>query len=370
VANCLLLISYCVYRRVHSFSFPHIALSTNSSYLNPVDKPTVLFFICQNMPDEKRLPAIVVIGSSNTDMVIKTAHLPAPGETILGGTFFMNAGGKGANQAVAAARLGGAVTFIAKVGNDIFGKEAVQLFEKEGIDTTFVVTDPEQPSGVALITVDERGENCIAVASGANAALRKEDIESALSEIENAGVILLQLEVPLASIIFVAEVAAKQRKRVILNPAPACPLPDALYPLISIITPNETEAAMLTGINITDDETATKAATLLRQKGVETVIITLGAKGALVLHEENIFHVPSIPVDAVDTTAAGDVFNGALAVAVAEGREISEAVSFACKAAAISVTRLGAQASAPYRSDVERSILHENLPPQKSRAGQ
>lgn len=305
------------------------------------------------MTETQHLPTIVVVGSSNTDMVIKTAHLPAPGETILGGTFFMNAGGKGANQAVAAARLGGAVTFVAKVGNDIFGKEAVQLFQKEGINTTFVVTDPQQPSGVALITVDEKGENCIAVASGANAALQKEDIEPALGEIEKAGVILMQLEVPLEIIIYVAEEAAKQGRQVILNPAPACLLPEALYPLLSIITPNETEAGMLTGIKVTGEETAKEAALILRQKGVATVIITLGAKGALILEGDAFSLVPSFPVTAVDTTAAGDVFNGALAVAVAEGKELPDAVAFACKAAALSVTKLGAQASAPSRNEVE-----------------
>jgi ribokinase len=305
------------------------------------------------MPEVQNSPAIVVVGSSNTDMVIKTAHLPAPGETILGGTFFMNAGGKGANQAVAAARLGGAVTFVAKVGNDIFGREAVQLFEKESINTSFVVTDLQKPSGVALITVDEKGENCIAVASGANAALYKEDVEPALEKIEYAGVVLMQLEVPLDTVIYVAEEAAKKGKKVILNPAPACALPDALYPHISIITPNETEAGMLTRIRVTNEETAKEAAFVLRKKGVDTVIITLGAKGALILERETFTLVPSIPVKAVDTTAAGDIFNGALAVALAEGKELAKAVAFACKAAALSVTKLGAQASAPYRDEVE-----------------
>ncbi len=298
-------------------------------------------------------PLILVIGSSNTDMVIKTPRLPAPGETILGGTFLMNAGGKGANQAVAAARLGGAVTFICKTGNDIFGKQSVQLFKAEGIDTSFIFEDPHQPSGVALITVDDKGENCIAVASGANAHLTVQNIVQANECIENTSIILMQLEIPLETVEYTASVGAALNKKIILNPAPVCKLNDGLLQHISIITPNETEAYMLTGIKVTDETTAEQAARYLYAKGIATVIITLGAKGALLLHENRCAVIHAPVVQAVDTTAAGDVFNGALAVALSENKPMLTAVDFACKAAALSVTRLGAQASAPYKQELD-----------------
>ena len=286
-------------------------------------------------------------------MVIKSPHLPAPGETILGGTFFMNAGGKGANQAVAAARLGGQVSFIAKVGRDIFGKEAIQLFKKEGIDVGTVLKDKKFPSGIALITVDDKGENCISVASGANAALTPANIKKFKAKIESASILLMQLETPLDTIGFAASHAANHNVKVILNPAPACPLPDELLGKLSIITPNEKEAEMLTGIAVNDASSAEHAANALHKKGVDTVIITMGAKGALLFHEDNFSFIETVKVDAVDTTAAGDVFNGALAVALSGGRPMVDAVRFACKAASISVTRLGAQASAPYIHELE-----------------
>lgn len=297
-------------------------------------------------------PYILVVGSSNTDMVINSAHLPAPGETIIGSSFFMNPGGKGANQAVAAARLGGHVTFICKTGNDIFGKQAAEIFENEGIDTSYLLEDPANPSGVALITVDDNGENTIVVASGSNGTLSRVDIEHSKNVIENASVVLMQLEIPLDTVQYVAATAREKNVRVILNPAPACELPLVLMKNISIITPNEREAEMLTGIAVHNFDTAKEAAKLISSKGVETVIITLGPKGALVYDGGKFEHVPSVEVKAVDTTAAGDVFNGALAVALNEGKEILEATSFACKAAAISVTRKGAQSSAPFRKEL------------------
>jgi ribokinase len=296
--------------------------------------------------------SILVIGSSNTDMVVKSPHLPAPGETIIGGSFFMNPGGKGANQAVAAARLGGSVTFVCKTGNDMFGKRARQQFREEGINTDLVIEDPVQPSGVALITVDDQGENCIVVASGANGHLYEQDLEPAIPFLQEAGIILLQLEIPVNTVAFAARTAAGFGKQVILNPAPVCPLDDELLNNLSVITPNETEAFLLTGIKVIDETTAAEAAKFLAAKGVETVIITLGAKGALVLHRDQLNLVSAPIVQAVDTTAAGDVFTGALAVALSEKREMLEAVEFACQAAALSVTRLGAQASAPYRHEL------------------
>lgn len=296
---------------------------------------------------------ILVVGSSNTDMVIKAAHLPRPGETILGGTFFMNPGGKGANQAVAIARLGGPVTFICKTGSDIFGHQSQQLFEEEGINTSYVFSDSGNPSGVALITVDEKAENCIVVASGANANLLPSDLEKAEEAIERADLVLMQLEVPMETVCFVADIAWQKGKKVILNPAPAHPLPADLLRHLYLITPNETEAEMITGVKITDESSAGEAARALSGMGVQHVIITLGSKGALIYSNGKAEMVPALKVAAVDTTAAGDVFNGALTVALSEGRSLKEAARFACKASAISVTRVGAQSSAPYRNEVD-----------------
>jgi ribokinase len=295
---------------------------------------------------------ILIIGSSNTDMVIQTDHLPLPGETVLGGTFFMAAGGKGANQAVAAARLGGAVSFICKVGNDMFGSGAKELFQKEGIDVSHLLTDAVLPSGIALIMVDKKAENVIAVASGANAALTPGDLQNINELTDAATLIVMQLEIPLATVQYIAAKAFHKGIPVMLNPAPACALSNDLLQCISIITPNETEAEILTGIKVTDIASAQLAAYKLYEKGIPTVIITLGSNGALVLHDGVFTHVPAMAVHAIDTTAAGDVFNGALAVALSQGKAVSEAAAFACKAASISVTRLGAQASAPYLHEV------------------
>lgn len=297
---------------------------------------------------------IVNVGSAGIDMVVKTDHLPAPGETALGGTFFMNPGGKGANQAVAAARLGGNVIFIFKAGNDIFfGQKAIEIFGKEGIDTSCMISHPNLPSAVALIMVDRNAENCIVVAPGSNATFLPQDLSKSKQVIEEASIILMQLEIPVATVEYVAEIASQKNINVILNPAPAVALSDELLKNISIITPNESEAELLTGIKVSDIDSAKKAATALHNKSVKTVIITLGAKGALVLDDGKFTHVPSLIVEAADTTAAGDIFNGALAVALTEGRSIVEATEFACKAAAICVTRLGAQSSAPYRMEVD-----------------
>jgi ribokinase len=299
---------------------------------------------------------IVVIGSTNTDMVVKAARIPAPGETILGGRFLMNPGGKGANQAVAAARLGGEVTFVAKVGDDLFGREAKALFEKEGINIRHVFTDASEPSGVALIMVDAKGENCISVASGANGALTSADLAAARAEIEEAGLVLMQLETPVETVLCAAQWAAAKGVPVVLNPAPACTLPAALLGCLSLITPNETEAELLTGIKVTDVTSARASAIVLCAKGVKRVVITLGSRGAFVYADGHGTLVPAFKVEAVDTTAAGDVFNGALAVALTEEVPLVEAVRFAAQAAAIAVTRMGAQASAPYRKEIEKGI--------------
>lgn len=296
---------------------------------------------------------ILVIGSSNTDMVIKTEKLPAPGETILGGTFLMNPGGKGANQAVAAARLGGKVTFIAKRGNDLFGNQMTGLLKKEGIDTKYIVQDPDLPSGIALITVDSEGENNIVVAPGSNSSLVAEDIPAELLSSGKFKILLLQLEIPIMSVEYAALTAAEHDIKVILNPAPATKLHDYLLRHIWLITPDETEAEIITGIKVRDQSSADNAAIYLMKKGVKNVIITMGAAGAFVKTESITEMIQGLKVNAIDTTAAGDVFNGALAVAIAEGKDLEKAVRFANKAASISVTRLGAQASAPYRDEVD-----------------
>lgn len=296
---------------------------------------------------------ILVIGNSNTDMVICTGHLPLPGETVIGGTFFMNPGGKGANQAVTVARLGGRVSFICKTGSDIFGHQANQLFNEEGIDTSYVFSDTKNPSGVALITVDTDAENCIVVAPGANAHLTPNDLKRSAEAVEAADIILLQLEIPMQTVEAAAMMAYRLGKKVVLNPAPASKLSAGLLETLYAITPNETEAEAISGIRITDERTAEEAARKIASMGVCNVIITLGAKGALVFDGAHCEIVPAYKTQAVDTTAAGDVFNGALVVALSEGRTLPEAVRFACKASAISVTRVGAQNSVPYRTEVD-----------------
>jgi ribokinase len=296
--------------------------------------------------------SILVVGSINTDMVVKTRTLPGPGETVLGGAFFMNAGGKGANQAVAAARLGGHVTFVARRGADPFGRQVQEGFEKEGIDCRFITIDPDAPTGVALITVDERGENCIVVAPGANDKLTPDELLLAREALERADIILVQLEIPLETVQALAQFAHRNGKRLILNPAPARTLPGELLDKVFLLTPNEDEAGYLTDTGSVGD---------LVSRGARQGIITMGAEGALIWEGGTTTQVPAPEVKAVDTTAAGDVFNGALAVAIAEGMALYEAVVFANHAAALSVTKLGAQESAPYRGQVEAFMKHGQI---------
>jgi len=296
---------------------------------------------------------VLVAGSSNTDMIIRVPRIPRPGETILGGTFAVAGGGKGANQAVAAARAGGRVTFVARVGDDIFGERALAGFESDGLDTRFVLRTPGTASGVALINVDERGENSISVASGANALLSPDDIARARGALAEADTVLLQLESPLETVAAAVRMAAEARVHVILNPAPARPLDDALLRGVTVLTPNEHEAAILTGMPVGNEGEARLAATRLRARGPEIVVVTLGAKGVFVWAPGLETLVPAFAVEPVDTTAAGDVFNGALAVALGEKRPLFDAIRFAQAAAAISVTRPGAQPSAPTRAEID-----------------
>ncbi|MBD3627282.1 ribokinase [Cyclobacterium sp.] len=300
-----------------------------------------------------KLNNLLVIGSSNTDMVVQVEHFPTPGETLLGGDFFMNPGGKGANQAVAAVRLGGKVAFIAKVGKDIFGKETLENLLREGINIEGISQDEVYPSGVAQITVDKNGENCIVVASGANMALGAGDIEKNMMLVHQAEIILLQLEIPMDTVSHVVKIGNEAGKKVILNPAPAQTLDDEVYAGLFAITPNESETTLLSRIQVKDEHSAAKAASFFHEKGVKVVVITLGAKGAYLSSGEFKGIVPAPIVHAVDTTAAGDTFNGALAVGISKGMFLKEAVQFANKAAAYSVTKKGAQSSVPRLSEIE-----------------
>ena len=293
-----------------------------------------------------------MLGSTNTDMVVTGGKLPAPGETVSGGTFMMNSGGKGANQAVAVARLSGRrgmCTFIGKVGDDVFGRDCAKRMKKEGIRARLAV-DHENASGTALILVDAKGQNVISVALGANGTLCVDDIVPFRRDIENAAALLLQLETPMETVAAAAKWAHGNGVPVILNPAPAVKLPGELYRRLDWITPNETEAELLTGVKVTDAESAGRAADVLRRRGVRHVVITMGAKGVYCGDCGRMF--PAKKVKAVDCVAAGDTFNGAFAVALAEGRSCADAICFAQKAAAISVTRAGAQSSIPHRKEI------------------
>jgi len=300
---------------------------------------------------------IVIVGSSNTDMVLKTARFPKPGETIIGGDFFVFQGGKGANQAVAAARLGSNVAFICKLGNDEFGKSAIQYYRNEGIDVRGVFVDNTASTGVAVITVNEDGENSIVVASGANNHLNVEDLQNAHGIMESSDWILTQLEIPVATIEYLAGYAREYRKKLILNPAPATTLPSTVYEGLFLITPNETETELLTGVAIANEDSLKQAVNIFKNRGVHNVIITLGNRGAYVDCEEFSGYVDSFKVKSVDTTAAGDVFNGALLDALSKNQSWKDALSFASKAAAISVTKMGAQPSAPTMREINNFVM-------------
>ena len=294
---------------------------------------------------------IVVLGSTNTDMVISGAKIPVPGETVCGGSFMMNPGGKGANQAVAVARLAakkGQCTFIAKVGDDLFGRETAARLAADRIDAKLVV-DKKVASGTALILVDPKGQNCISVALGANGTLFPKDVKKFATDIQSADALLLQLETPLETVLWAAQTAHAKKVPVVLNPAPAAKLPKELYGCLDWITPNETEAELLTGVKVVDLASAQKAEAVLRKRGVGNVVITLGSKGCYAAGKIH----PCVKVKAVDTVAAGDTFNGAFVVALAEGKNGDEAIAFAQKASAIAVTRPGAQSSVPCRREIK-----------------
>jgi len=305
---------------------------------------------------------ILVVGSSNTDLIIKVPEIPRPGETLLGGKFQTFPGGKGANQAVAAARAGGDVVFIAAVGDDAYGAEAIRGYKEDKINTEDIKVCRGVPSGIAMITVSQKGENAITVASGANAELRAADLEEAEEPFEEADYMLVQLETPLETVQKAVELCSELDTRVILNPAPATELSDEILGKVDIITPNETEAEKLTGCEVRDEASAAKAAKVLHQRGIPTVIITLGSQGAFLSDSESGLQklVPGFSVEAMDTTAAGDVFNGQLAVALAEGSSLEEAILLAHSAAALSVQKLGAQSSIPGREETENFLKEQS----------
>lgn len=297
---------------------------------------------------------IIVIGSCNTDMVIKVDHLPLPGETIIGHDFMTNQGGKGANQAVAVARLGGNTQFIARLGDDGFGCQSQQLLQQEGIETTYVTLTEGVATGVAMIPVDEKGENSIIVASGANALLSVDDIKAAEADICQASIVLMQLETPVETLMYAARVAHEAGVTVVLNPAPFPkePLPVEFLKNLDLITPNETEASMMSGVQVKNEATALQAIRAIQALGVKNVIITAGSAGAYTEKDGQLLRIPAFKTEVVDTTAAGDTFCGALCVALSEGRSIKDAICFANKAASISVTRMGAWRSIPQRAEI------------------
>ncbi len=301
---------------------------------------------------------ILIVGSNNTDMMVKTNKFPREGETVLGGKFVMTQGGKGSNQAVSAARLGANVTFVTKVGNDLFGKHTLENLKLEGIDTSQIVVDENEASGIALITVNESGENKIVVSPGANMNLQVADLLNIDKYILLADVVLIQLEIPMETVEFIAEKAKKYGKKVILNPAPATKLSDKLLDGLYLITPNQSEAELLIGHEITDEDPLRRSADLLRLKGVKNVIFTLGEKGVFLSNQITSQYFDSPRVKVIDTTAAGDVFNGALATGISNGKEWKESITNAINAASISVTKIGAQSSAPTSAELNKFIAN------------
>lgn len=304
---------------------------------------------------------ITVVGSFVVDLMSRTPHMPVPGETVLGGPFKMGPGGKGANQAVAAARQGVKVNMVTKLGNDEFGELAKKNFEKENLDYSLTPIDPEASTGAALILVDDvTGENMIVVASGACLTLTKEEVYKAEDMIANSDVVVLQLETSMESVKAAVEIAMKHNVKVIFNPAPFSEFPEEILKGVTYATPNETEAGFWAGVEVVDDASAIEAAKRIKAKGVETVLITLGKRGALLYQgEDNYEFVDSFRVKAVDTTGAGDAFNGGFAYAVSAGMELKEAVRYASAVAALSVTKVGTAPAMPYKEEVEK-FLAEN----------
>jgi len=299
---------------------------------------------------------ITVIGSTNVDFLIKTEKLPAFGETVTGGVFFQNYGGKGANQAVGAARAGGNVTFVTCLGEDLYANTLLENFKKDGIETSFVFRDRDEATGSALIMLDKDGNNYLSVASGANYKLSTEHIDMAVNAIREADMIIMQMEIPFETTSYVFDLAARHNKKVLFNLAPARPFDVSVLKKTFAFVVNEVEASMVTGLKVESDDEIKIAAAELLKLGCQIAVITLGARGSYVASFDFTRFVPAFKVKAVDTTAAGDVFCGSLAVALVEGKSLTDAVKFAGAASAISVTRLGAQPSVPIRKEIDEFI--------------
>ena len=302
---------------------------------------------------------LVVLGSINADHILNLESFPTPGETVTGHHYQVAFGGKGANQAVAAGRSGADIAFIACTGDDDIGERVRRQLERDRIDVAPVRAVKEQSTGVALIFVNAEGENVIGIHAGANAALSVGQVAAEEARIAGAQALLMQLESPLESVLAAAKIAHQHQTTVVLNPAPARDLPDELLSLIDIITPNETEAEKLTGIRVENDDDAAKAARVLHEKGIGIVMITLGSRGVWVSHDGQGRRVPGFKVQAVDTIAAGDTFNGAFVTALLEGTALDEAIRFAHAAAAIAVTRKGAQPSVPWREEIDEFLRQQ-----------
>jgi ribokinase len=300
----------------------------------------------------RHMGKVLVVGSYITDLTALTHKLPVPGETVLGRSFSAGPGGKGGNQAVQAARLGAAVSMVTKLGNDTFGSEALSHFEKEGIETAWISISYEEPTGTALIAVEDSGENMIVVTPGACGQLSKKDVAKAEAAFFETDIVVVQLETSMEAVEEAVQRAAAEKKPVLLNPAPYQEVPENLLKYVSYITPNETEASAMTGINVVDKASAAEAAHILRKKGIPNVIITLGKKGCYICSESAEYMLPPEIVEAVDTTGAGDSFTGALAAELAEGKNLRDSCGTAVKAAGLSVSRFGTAPSMPWRKEI------------------
>lgn len=311
-------------------------------------------------PASDRNPRIVVVGSINMDLVVRSSRLPVPGETLIGRSLSQMPGGKGANQAVAAARLGAEVSIVGRIGTDAFGQTLLAGLVDEGINVAHVLKSADVSSGLAVISVDDNGENCITVIPGANGRMTPNDVVDAEEAVANSDILLLQLEIPLTAVLQAFSLARKHKVRIVLDPAPA--QLDLTNDLLSadVLCPNEIEAEILTGLTITSIDDALAACERLRERGATLSIVTLGSRGVVFCdRDHNACLVPPCAVDAVDTTAAGDAFAGALSVALAEGRSAMDAIRFASAGGALAATRQGAQPAMPRRDEVERFMIQQ-----------